>query len=91
MSDSSSASLMLSPRDAQFVAAALHTCASLLNPNALADLLNNEDALERLFLTDYSAEEFNALLQRSRTLVPEGSFLGFVDGPLMASTTTLVS
>lgn len=73
--------LVLSPRDAQFVAAALTVCASLLNPSAGDETWHNETMLERLFVIAYSSDEFNALLLQSRALVPFDARITFVDVP----------
>lgn len=73
--------LVLSPRDAQFVAAALTLCASLLNPDAENETFHNEAMLERLFLIAYSSAEFNALLLQSRAIVPFDARVQFVDVP----------
>lgn len=83
-------SLLLSPRDTQFVAAALCVAASLLNPDATEEA-HNIDMLEALFVRYYSSAEVNDLLRRSKAIVPPDSPVGFVDAPLPLSTTTLLS
>jgi hypothetical protein len=83
--------LELSARDAQWIAAALAVCSTLLGDYE-DDFENNCNALLMLFERDYSAAEVNALNFRSRALLPFDSPICITDdGPFLASASTLVS
>lgn len=79
--------LTLSTHDAQWIAAVLGVCSSILNPRSSDALVDsNVDALEELFVTQYSPSEYNALTARVRMLLPADSRLRFadLDAPLLA-------
>ena len=72
--------LVLSPRDVQWIAASLGVVGSLLNCSTSAEQVeDNLDALHTLLHLEYSDTEANALMHRSRALLPAGTRLEFVD------------
>lgn len=74
--------LTLSPRDAQWVAAALGIATTLLSDSASDDVTEcNIDSLFQLFNDEYSSAEALALSWRTRALLPATSRLHFSDGP----------
>lgn len=89
------ATLILTARDAQWIAAALAVCSTLLGEyehDFKHDFEHNADALLTLYEREYSASEVNAINYRVRELIPLTSPMRIVsDGPFLASTSTLVS
>ncbi len=77
-----SLTLSLSSRDAQWLAAALGVCATLLSTTASDEVTAfNLDSLSRLFEDHYSGSEAQALTWRTRALLPLDTMLTFNDGP----------
>jgi len=83
--------LTLSPRDVQWVAAALGIATTLLSDTASDDVTEiNIDSLFQLFEDEYSGAEAVALSWRTRALLPATSRLHFSDGPFAVHGTRII-
>ncbi len=72
--------LALTARDAQWVAAVLSVCGSLLSERASdGEVADNLNALQDLLDDHYSGDEANTLMHRARALLPLDTPLHFVD------------
>lgn len=88
--------LTLSPRDVQWIAAALVTTMELLSAPIATDAESDDIAencvmLHALYAREYSAPEINALKHRVIALLPADCPIEFVEPTLPASQTTLIS
>lgn len=83
----------LSPRDVQWVCAALGTVTTLLHPCATSDEIEtNIASLCQLLIEEYSGTEANDIAHRFRAVLPLDTMLRFDnrDGAFSPSTSTLI-
>lgn len=85
--------LTMTARDAQWLAAAVGVCTTLLHPEASdRDIYTNINSLHLLLLEEYSGTEANNIALKLRALLPDDTMLRFVDrdGPFAPSASTLI-